>query len=197
MKKKLLIAGDSFAADWTKKYKDVWGWVNMLQSQFDVTNVAEAGVSEYKIYKQLENLDTAKFDYIIVSHTSAYRIPIIEHPIHKGDSLHNNCDIIYSDAKEYTNNSVMKTATEFYSTIFHPEYFCFVNDLIYKEIYNLVPNALHITFFDSFYPKNVLKFEEIFLSSKGNANHLNKSGNEFVYKEIIKKLLNGKNKNIT
>ena len=30
MKKKLLIAGDSFAADWSKKYKNTCGWVNTL-----------------------------------------------------------------------------------------------------------------------------------------------------------------------
>lgn len=193
MKKKLLIAGDSFAADWTKKYKDAYGWVNMLSNQFDITNVAEAGVSEYKIYKQLESVNIDKFDKIIISHTSAYRIPIEEHPIHKDDILHNNCDIIYSDAKEHNYNPIMKTASEFYSSIFHPDYFCFVNDLIFKEIFNLIPNALHITFFDTFYPKNVLKFEKIFLSSKGNANHLDDKGNEFVYKIILKKIINGKN----
>ena len=192
MKKKLLIAGDSFAADWTVKYKDVFGWVNMLESDFEVTNIAEAGVSEYKIYKQLENIDVSKFEHIIVSHTSAYRIPIVEHPIHNDDLLHYNCDIIYSDVKEHGYNPIMKTAIEFYENIFHAEYFSFVNDLIYKEIYNLVPNAIHITFFDSFYSENVLKFEEIFLSSRGNANHLNKKGNEFVYKKILNKLSNGK-----
>ena len=192
MKKKILIAGDSFAADWTVKYKDVFGWVNMLESDFEVTNIAEAGVSEYKIYKQLENIDVSKFEHIIVSHTSAYRIPIVEHPIHNDDLLHYNCDIIYSDVKEHGYNPIMKTAIEFYENIFHAEYFSFVNDLIYKEIYNLVPNAIHITFFDSFYSENVLKFEEIFLSSRGNANHLNKKGNEFVYKKILNKLSNGK-----
>jgi hypothetical protein len=193
MKKKLLIAGDSFAADWTKKYKDVSGWVNMLESDYDVTNIAEAGVSEYKIYKQLEKVNITKFDHIIVSHTSAYRIPIMEHPIHKDDSLHGNCDIIYSDAEEHIENDIMKTAVDFYGNIFHSEYFCFVNDLIFKEIYKIVPNEIHITFFDSFYSENVLKFEKVFLSSKGNANHLNESGNEFVYKQILKKLSNGKN----
>lgn len=192
MKKKILIAGDSFAADWTVKYKDVFGWVNMLESDFEVTNIAEAGVSEYKIYKQLENIDVSKFEHIIVSHTSAYRIPIVEHPIHNDDLLHYNCDIIYSDVKEHGYNPIMKTAIEFYENIFHAEYFSFVNNLIYKEIYNLVPNAIHITFFDSFYSENVLKFEEIFLSSRGNANHLNKKGNEFVYKKILNKLSNGK-----
>ena len=52
MKKNILICGDSFAADWTKKYNGN-GWVNMLCNDFNITNVAEAGVSEYKIYQQL------------------------------------------------------------------------------------------------------------------------------------------------
>ena len=191
MKKKLLIAGDSFAADWTKKYKNVYGWVNMLESDYDVTNIAQAGVSEYKIYKQLEKIDTTKFDHIIVSHTSAYRIPIEEHPIHKNDSLHNSCDIIFSDAEKHTENYIMKTAVDFYGSIFHPEYFCFVNDLIFKEIEKITPNAIHITFFDSFYSKNILKFENIFLDYKGNVNHLNESGNELFY-NIMKNILNEK-----
>jgi lysophospholipase L1-like esterase len=41
MKKTLLIAGDSFSADWTKKYDGI-GWVNMLENDFDVTNVSQA-----------------------------------------------------------------------------------------------------------------------------------------------------------
>jgi hypothetical protein len=191
MKKKLLIAGDSFAADWTKKYENICGWVNMLESDYDVTNIAQAGVSEYKIYKQLEKIDTTKFDHVIVSHTSAYRIPIIEHPIHKNDLLHNDCDIIYSDAEEHIENDIMKTAVDFYGNIFHTEYFCFVNDLIYKEIKKITPNAIHITFFDNFYDNNVLKFEDIFLSYKGNVNHLNQLGNELFY-NTIKNILNEK-----
>ena len=194
MKKKLLIIGDSFASDWTKKYKNEYGWVNMLESDYDVTNMAQAGVSEYKIYKQLEKIDTTKFNHIIISHTSAYRIPIEEHPIHKDDSLHNNCDIIYSDAKEHIENPIMKTAVDFYHHIFHSEYFCFVNNLIYKEIYKLTPNAIHITFFDNFYDHNVLKFEDIFLYYKGNVNHLDKNGNKLLYNKMLK-ILKSKTKN--
>jgi hypothetical protein len=191
MKKKLLIAGDSFAADWTKKYENICGWVNMLESDYDVTNIAQAGVSEYKIYKQLEKIDTTKFEHIIVSHTSAYRIPIEEHPIHKDDSLHDNCDIIYSDAEVHIENNIMKTAVDFYVNIFHPDYFCFINDLIFKEIQKITPNAIHITFFDNFYDNNILKFEDIFLSHKGNINHLDEKGNSLFY-NTIKNILNEK-----
>jgi hypothetical protein len=190
MKKKLLIAGDSFAADWTKKYKNILGWVNMLENDYDVTNVAQAGVSEYKIYKQLENINISKFDYIIISHTSAYRIPIEEHPIHKGDLLHDNCDIIYSDIKEYLDNPILNIANEFYNHIFYPDYFIFINGLIFNEIKKLCNDSIHITFFDSFYD-DVLKCENIFLNNKGNINHMSQKGNDIIYKKI-KKILNEK-----
>lgn len=188
MKKKLLIAGDSFAADWTKKYKDAYGWVNMLSHDFEVTNIAQAGVSEYKIYKQLESVNVDEFDKIIISHTSAYRIPIEEHPIHKNDLLHNNCDLIFSDVKEHLENIVMKTAYDFYSEIFYSDYFIFINNLIFNEIYKIYPNAIHITFFDSFYGNDVLKFENVFLNNKGNTNHLSLKGNNIIFETIKVKL---------
>lgn len=181
--KKLLICGDSFSSDWTTKYKGI-GWVNLLQNDYEVINISQAGVSEYKIYQQVKSVDLSEFDKIVISHTSAYRIPIEEHPIHKGDLLHNNCDIIFSDVKEHIDNPIMKTAYDFYSEIFHADYFVFVNELIYKEIYKITPNALHITFFDSFYDDSVIKFEELFLNNKGLLNHLDKDGNTMMYKTI-------------
>ncbi len=45
-KSKLLIAGDSFAADWLSGES---GWPNLLANEYDVTNVAQAVCSEYKI----------------------------------------------------------------------------------------------------------------------------------------------------
>lgn len=185
--RKLLICGDSFSADWTTKYNG-YGWVNLLENEYNITNISQAGVSEYKIYKQVKSIDLTKFDKILVSHTSAYRIPIQEHPIHKGDLLHNDCDIIFSDVKEHMDNAIMKTAFNFYSDIFYPEYFCFVNDLIYKEIRKLSPKITHITFFDSFYDNSVHKFENVFLEHKGFINHLSDDGNFKMYKEIIKLL---------
>jgi hypothetical protein len=35
---KVLIVGDSFAADWTVKYPSGKGWVNLLAEHHDVTN---------------------------------------------------------------------------------------------------------------------------------------------------------------
>lgn len=187
MKKTLLIVGDSFSTDWTVKYNGI-GWVNMLEDDFKITNISQAGVSEYKIYLQLKSVDVTKFDKVLISHTSAYRIPIEEHPIHKNDILHNNCDIIFSDVKEHIDNPIMKTAYNFYSKIFYPDYFCFINNLIFNEIQKLTPNSLNITFFDSFYDDSVHKLEEIFLENKGFINHLSEIGNRMVHKKILELL---------
>jgi lysophospholipase L1-like esterase len=182
MKKKLLIVGDSFAADWTVKYKGE-GWVNTLCKDYDVTNIAQAGVSEYKIYNQLKKTDVSKYDIILISHTSAYRIPVVEHPIHSKDILHNNCDLIYTDLKEY-DNELTKIAVDFYEKLFDPDYFIFIHNLIVNEIIKRYPNAINITFFDSFSHPTFHNFEEIFLKNKGNMNHLNEDGNNLIYKKI-------------
>jgi hypothetical protein len=185
MKPKLLIVGDSFSVDWSKKYSDVCGWVNLLNNDFIITNLSEAGVSEYKIYNQLKSIDTTLFDKILISHTSPYRIPIEEHPIHKKDKLHYNCDLIFSDVEEHLENEIMKTAYDFYTQIFHKDYFIFVNNLIFNEIKRKYPLSTHITFFDTFYDNGVFKFENIFKKYKGNVNHLNQKGNQIIYTKII------------
>ena len=53
---RILIAGDSFAAEWPGTH----GWSKMLAEHHDVKNVAQAGVSEYKILKQLKNFLKSK-----------------------------------------------------------------------------------------------------------------------------------------
>jgi len=181
----ILICGDSFAADWTKKY-DGNGWVNMLTKDHTVTNIAEAGVSEYKIYKQLDSIDVKKFDKVVVSHTSPYRIPVKEHPIHSKDILHYNCDLIYSDLKEHKDDPLIQSAINFYENLFDLDYACFIHDLIIKEINSKYENLINITFFSM--NKNMYNFEEIYIENKGLINHMNDNGNKIIYnriKEII------------
>jgi hypothetical protein len=79
---KILVVGDSFAADWTVKYPCGKGWVNLLAEHHDVTNLAQAGCCEYRILKQLkENYIAGHFDAVIVSHTSPYRLYTRKNPI--------------------------------------------------------------------------------------------------------------------
>ena len=59
----VLIAGDSFAAEWPGTN----GWVKLLARDYDVTNVAQAGVSEYKILQQIQTANLDEYDLIIVT----------------------------------------------------------------------------------------------------------------------------------
>ena len=62
----ILIIGDSFATKYNGAYL---GWAEMLEQKHTVTNLAQAGVSEYKILKQLQSITIKDFDCVIVSHT--------------------------------------------------------------------------------------------------------------------------------
>jgi hypothetical protein len=185
MKKTLLIAGDSFSADWTKKYPGQ-GWVNML-SEYDVTNVSQAGVSEYKIYKQLAGQDLQSFDKVLVCHTSPFRIPILKHPVHASDVLHGNCDLIYNDISAFPKNKLARIATEFFENFFDEEYAEFTHALIVRQIQQLAPNAVHITFFD-LTQNDIYSLHDVFLNHRGTLNHLDDQGNEIAF-NIIDRLL--------
>lgn len=188
--KKILICGDSFAADWTVKY-DGAGWVNMLCDDFEVTNIAQAGVSEYKIYLQLISQDLTQYDHIIVSHTSFYRIPVKEHPLYINDKLHKNCDLIYNDLEGKVDVPLVKVAVDFFENFYDVDYAIFTHNLILKEIDNLSDNLLNITFFDYFsiYKlRNFHQFDDVFMENKGVINHMNDKGNTIIYNKI-KKLL--------
>ena len=183
--KKILICGDSFAADWTKKYKGV-GWPNLLAREYKVTNLAQAGCSEYKIYKQLTSSCLYKFDNIIVSHTSPYRLYVKKHPVYVNDPLHKNSDLIYSDIKEYKE---LSTVVDYYEKYFDLDYAEFIHNLICKQIDELTKlyPILHITSFDwnGLYKfPNMISFESIFDKHRGDINHYNGIGNQIIYDTI-------------
>ena len=117
--KKILIAGDSFAANWRIKHNGA-GWVNLLENDYDVKNIAQAGVSEYKILKQIEQENLDNFDMIVISHTSPNRVYITEHPAYNLNPLHRCADLIYSDVKHHLkkNKSNKNSIYIFVSLIF-------------------------------------------------------------------------------
>ena len=188
MSKTLLILGDSFACNW-KSDTNTIGWPSLLKHDFEITNIAQAGVSEYKIYKQLQSVNVGDFDFVIISHTSAYRIPIQQHPTYSNGDLHENCDLIFSDVESKRSKyKILDTAYNFYKSLFWGEYFEFTSNLIYEKIKEKTSNGIHITFFDEFYDDSVLKLESIFKSNRGNVNHLDEEGNKQVYNILLNKL---------
>ena len=191
---KLLICGDSFAADWTVKYKGV-GWTNMLANDYQVINLAQAGCGEYKIYKQLTSVNTDDFDRIIISHTSPYRIYTTNHPVHANDKLHKNSDLIYADLKEHSKtNKKILPLVEFFENYFEPESAIFTHTLICEKINNLLKNrsgVLHMTAinWDKLYCfPNMIDFSHLFVKNRGLINHFDEQGNQLIYKTVKEKL---------
>jgi len=184
---KILIIGDSFAADWTVKYPDLWGWPNLLSKKYDVTNLAQAGVSEYKIYKQLCSVNVIDYDLAIVAHTSPYRLVTRKHPIHSDDILHGNCDLIYSDIEHHNlksknkSNLSLQTAYWFFAYHYDEEYQETTYKLFREKIeYLLTIPTIIITDFDD--------WSDIIDRYRGKCNHLSDAGNNIIYERIVSKI---------
>lgn len=197
MRKKLLICGDSFAADWSIKNSRL-GWVNMLEQYFNITNIAQAGCSEYKILKQLKSVNLGDFDKIIVSHTSPYRLYVEKHPIHNNKLLHKNSCLLYVDILEHLDtNPELKPIVEYFERYFDLEYAEHIHNLLLQEIDSLVPNnTLHLSHIDwkNLYVFNrFINFKNVFDKHSGNINHYNDEGNNIVYLKVLTELKNNQN----
>jgi hypothetical protein len=184
--KNILICGDSFAADWSIKSTHYLGWPTILSQHFNVTNLAQAGCSEYKIYKQVSKTKLTKYDAVVIFHTSPYRIYVKDHPYLSGDTLHGQSDLIYNDIKhhKFPDQSALVV---FFEKYFDLDYAKDVHTLIQDKI-NMVTETvptLHL-YIDANYPpvKNSLDISNIFQGYRGVVNHFNKSGNELVADKI-------------
>jgi len=192
--KKILILGDSFAADWSVKYDDYKGWPNLLQEKYDVTNVAQAGVGEYKIYKQIMSIDLSKYDTIIISHTSPYRVHTRNHPIHVYDKLHKNADMIYNDIRYHRFrlrnilNRALKAAYDFFTYHFDDEYFNTTYWLYRKEI-DIKLKKKHVIVIDNFHKKSSsLNFLYMAPQHSGKINHFSETGNRIIYDKLVQEI---------
>lgn len=185
---KILITGDSFAADYTVKYKHHVGWPNWLAQHHDVLNLAQAGCSEYKIYRQLLSVNLDNFDVIIVSHTSPYRLYVPKHPLHSDDALHKNCDIIYSDIK-----GKCPPLEEYFEKYFDPKYAEFIHSMIGRQIKEILfgHTSLHLQHMEQNLPNkfdHVLDLSVVWKIHSGLINHYNDTGNIKVYNLVSDKI---------
>lgn len=188
-KQRVLISGDSFAAP----IDNCYSWTNLLGDYFEVTNIAQAGVSEYKILKQLQRVDVSHFDIIIVVHTSPNRVYIKEHPLHSNSLTHNNCDLIFNDLENSNSkNIVIKTAINYFKYIFDEDYYTDIHNMIANEIIKITESkpTLHLTFFNVNY-RQISNWSSIWKEYPGNVNHLDINGN----KNVLIKVTNWINQN--
>ena len=198
--KTILILGDSLAADWSVKYKQYKGWPNLLAEKYRVTNLAQAGVSQYKIYQQLESVKHKldQFDIVIVNHTSPFRVPTISHPLLEFDEVHYNADLIYSDISYHANkfknffNKSLRAAKNFFDLHYDIEFFRRTSELYVKEINEILKDKNVITLnevlsiehyhYEDYYRND----RESFLNKhKGKINHLSEEGNKIVYNKLL------------
>lgn len=194
MAKRLLIAGDSFAAPYPNDV-DV-GWPNLLKGAYDVTNVAQAGISEYKILKQLRKIENIEeqFDLIIVAHTSPYRVHTIK-SVHN-TKLHKNCDLLLSDieSKKFSLDPAIRSAKGYFKYHFDPEYYEDIYELLREDIENITKGVptLHIDHFDSAlkYAKEKfnLNLSKMWPHYRGNINHYTPEGNQIVCARVLENL---------
>ena len=192
--RKILIAGDSFSADWTVKYTDRPGWTNWLAEKFNVVNVSQAGAGEYKILQQIKKQDLSKFDSIIISHASPNRVYCVKHPIHDNDTLHKNADIIYADIKEHTDNPDAVIAANYYERYFDFNYYQDVSNMCCLEILNLLGdypnlNQYHMVNYAQQHKYDCLpenfNLNEFLSKYPGNICHLSSEGNKLLYNNIV------------
>lgn len=189
-RKKLLIAGDSFAADWTQKYPKQCGWPNMLSQYHVVTNVAQAGCSEYRIYKQLNNAELDIYDAVIISHTSPFRIYTDYNPVRTSDLLHNHCDLLYLDACNLACEYPEYASVQIYfEKFFNLEYAEFCYKCIRHEIQKLVRNKFCIEITHVPIPGDVdIDFSDVWLRNSGFINHYTTQGNKIIFDTLQSKL---------
>ena len=190
---KILILGDSWAADWSGQYSEYLGWPNIVAQKHTVTNIAQAGVSQYSILKQLDAVQPLEYDRIIISITSPYRVYTPQHPVHTS-GLHANSDLIYTDcehhATELPHNHRLLSAVAYFEHHYDLEY----ADTIHHSMVDLCLNRLdnRNTIVTSNIDHNsdyvggyqYLDGYPVYQSYPGKINHLSAEGNE-IFADII------------
>lgn len=185
---KILIAGDSFA---TKSSTVPLSWMELLSSKFDVTNLAQAGIGEYKIYKQLCSVDVNSFDWVIVSHTSPSRIHTNNHPLHK-QGLHKDCDLILTDLVGHFQpfNTNLQTAKNWFKYHYDEEYQIDMYNLLRHKIKDMIKvpyiSMTHVDIATQLACEdNNIDFSDLWSNERGTMNHYTEQGNRVVFNTVM------------
>jgi len=171
---RIFVFGDSFAADPT-------GWVRMLEGE--VSNFAENGIGEYKIYKSLQTF--LNFDRAVICHTSPWRVHARTHPVHKNNPTRYNNDFLLNDVEYHSKiNDEMMIVHRYLKKYYDPEFQEDIYDLFVDKLL-MLKNTIHITFHE---PEDTKKiehnFREIYKQYPGSINHMSEEGNRIIAKKV-------------
>lgn len=183
---KVLIAGDSYASDWNEK----WEWWKSLP--YDITNVAQAGSSQYRILKSLcVSLD---YDVIVIFHTSPYRLYTENNTLHTNSPTHKHSDYIIGDviAKGGDISKAMKSYVKYF---YNEELVLYNHRKICEDIINITKHTtvIHASGFDYddiFEFDDMTSIRHIAETQHGGVCHMNTTGNKMVADIIETKIKN-------
>jgi hypothetical protein len=180
-KNKILLIGDSFASS-----NHPGSWTTMLPN-FDIVNLSSNGSSEYRIFKKLVKTDLTKFNYIIIVHTSPYRIYVEHNPLHLDSQTHQTCDLIYQDVKSAESTQFTQNVAWYFKNVFSLDQADTIHDLLVEKIVKLTAthSPLHLSFFKDEKNSNIVNLHSIWHEHPGSINHLDYNGNKKVAKFII------------
>ena len=188
LKLKIFIAGDSFAS---QQLAGDLGWPMRLCKNFQVENVARPGVGQYKILNQLKSQNLNLYDFVIVSHTSPYRVHTLINPCYPSGHLYETSDLIFNDI-ESKSGRVAQSLKDYFKLVFDPAYYEFVHGKCCEEIIDIEKQSrakfIHITHFDweNLYPfPRMLNFHRLWLDNKGDCVHYNETGNQIILESIL------------
>jgi hypothetical protein len=184
----ILIAGDSFAAKWPNTNL---GWVNLLEQKYQVVNLAQAGVGEYKILKQLQSINIKDFSTVIVSHTSPSRLHTPAHPLHK-QGFHESCDLLANDVIDRCSvlNPSLRAAQGWFKYHYDDQYQIDIYNLIRQQINNIITVPyISLTHVDIATEQTIefcnLDFSDLWREYRGSINHYTEEGNRIVFDRIV------------
>ena len=184
--KKILIAGDSFSADWSSTYE----WWKMLP--YEITNISQAGSSEFKILKRIQEHDLTPYDGVIVFHTSPYRLYTETNLLHKDSQTHSESCYVINDvlSKRGPIKSAMNKYLEYF---YNDEYNMYCHQKICNDIIEITKQkkVLHCSGFN--YDNictipNIITVDDLHREYKGSVCHLNQNGNRYLKERIYQNM---------
>lgn len=172
----ILIVGDSFAAH------DPRGWACQLGQEFNVTNLASNGASQYRLLKTVLDTDLDPFDSVVVVHTSPNRIYIEKNPYYQGSQTHPNCDLIYEDIRSRLPDKFATHVAWWFEHVFDLEQAQHMHELLCERIKQLLSHkpAIHMSFFEIGHIPGIEILHDTWKQNPGIINHMDKIGNQLV-----------------
>jgi len=171
---RIFVFGDSFAAHPS-------GWARMLEGE--VSNFAENGIGEYKIYKSLQTY--LNFDRAVICHTSPWRVHTRIHPVHKNNPTRYNNDFLLNDVEYHSKmNNDMNIVHQYLKKYYDPDFQEDIYDLLVDRLMTL-NNTVHITFHEPDDTKQIQhNFNHIYKTHPGEINHMSQEGNKIIAEKV-------------